>query len=189
MTENNFITAGKAAMDYLLTRREVDSDKIGIAGFSMGTFWIIQIAAHDHRYKAAAGAFVCHESGMHTIFNLAIPIFRDRYMWMAGYDDEDKFDDFARKLSLEGLGARIKSPYLIVAGEDGELSPIRYSYKLYDEINAQKAIVVYKGEGHGVSDSVDVSTYIADWMKDRFDGKPLQSLRIYMERRTGQEVK
>jgi hypothetical protein len=30
---------------------------------------------------------------------------------------------------------------------------------------------------------------IADWLKDRLDGKPFKSGRIYMDGTTGQEVK
>ena len=188
-TEDNFITAGEEAMNYLRARADIDPERIGIFGNSMGTFWITQIVAHDHRYRAAAGTHVCHESGMHTIFNLAIPVFKDRFMWMAGYDDEGEFDRFAEKLTLEGLGAKITCPYLSAAGEDDDLSPIEWTYKLHDEIKAPNTLLVYKGEGHGLADAMDVSATIADWMNDRFDGKPLESRRIYMERRTGQEVK
>jgi len=187
-TATNFIDAGKAAMDFLVARSDIDKDRIGITGISMGSFWLTQIVAFDHRYNAAAGFYVCHEPGQETLLNRAIPVFRDRYMWMAGYEDDATFDDFAKKLTLEGLGARITCPYLIVAGEDDDLSPIAHTHKLYDEIAAPKTLVVYKGEVHGVTDNLDVRAYIADWMKDRFDGKPLQSRRIYKDCRTGQEV-
>jgi dienelactone hydrolase len=122
-TEDNFISAGKSAMDLLLARSDIDPDRIGITGISMGSFWLTQIVAHDHRYKAAAGFYICHEPGQATLLNVAIPVFKDRYMWMAGYHDEDAFDEFAKKLTLEGLGAKITCPYLSVAGEDDDLSP------------------------------------------------------------------
>jgi dipeptidyl aminopeptidase/acylaminoacyl peptidase len=189
VTEDNFVPAGRAAMDYLVGRPEIDSERIAITGVSMGSFWSLQIAAHEPRYKAASGFYVCHEPGMNTIFNLACPIFKDRYMWMAGYDDEKKFDEFAKKLSLEGLGAKIKCPTLIVAGEDDELSPIENSYRVYEEIKAPKNIVVFKGEFHGVSDNWDVKTMLADWLKDRLDGKPFESGRIYMDGANWQEAK
>jgi dienelactone hydrolase len=188
-TESNFIAAGKAAMDFLVARPDIDKDRVGIAGISMGSFWLTQIVAFDDRYKAAAGFYVCHEPGQDTLLNRAIPVFRDRYMWMAGYENDAAFDAFAEKLTLEGLGPRIACPYLIVAGEDDDLSPIEHSYRLYDEIAGPKMIVVYKGELHGVTDNLDVRALIADWMKDRFDGKPLESRRIYKDCRTGQEVK
>ena len=110
-------------------------------------------------------------------------------MWMAGYEDDAAFEEFAKKLTLEGLGPRIQCPYLIVAGEDDDLSPIEHTLKLYDEIAGPKTLVIYKGEVHGVTDNLDVRAFIADWMKDRFDGKPLQSRLIYKDCRTGQEVR
>jgi dipeptidyl aminopeptidase/acylaminoacyl peptidase len=187
-TEDNFIAAGKSAMDVLLARRDIDHERIGITGISMGSFWLTQIVAHDHRYKAAAGFYICHEPGNHTLLNNAIPMFKDRYMWMAGYHDEDAFDAFARKLTLEGLGAKIACPYLSVAGEDDDLSPIEHTYRLHDTIRSPNTLVVYRGELHGVTDNMDVRAFIADWMRDRLDGKPLTTRRIYRDCRTGQEV-
>jgi pimeloyl-ACP methyl ester carboxylesterase len=108
---------------------------------------------------------------------------------MAGYHDEDAFDEFAKKLTLEGLGAKITCPYLSVAGEDDDLSPVEHTYKLHDEIKSPNTLVVYRGELHGVTDNMDVRAFIADWMKDRFAGKPLTSRRIYKDCRTGQEIK
>lgn len=188
-TEDNFVSAGKSAMDLLLARNDIDPDRIGITGISMGSFWLTQIVAHDHRYKAAAGFYICHEPGQATLLNVAIPVFKDRYMWMAGYNDEDAFDEFAKKLTLEGLGAKITCPYLSVAGGDDDLSPIEHTYKLHDEIKSPNTLVVYRGELHGVTDNMDVRAFIADWMKDRFAGKPLTSRRIYKDCRTGQEIK
>ena len=188
-TEDNFVSAGKSAMELLLARNDIDPDRIGITGISMGSFWLTQIVAHDHRYKAAAGFYICHEPGQATLLNVAIPVFKDRYMWMAGYHDEDAFDEFAKKLTLEGLGAKITCPYLSVAGEDDDLSPIEHTYKLHDEIKSPNTLVVYRGELQGVTDNMDVRAFIADWMKDRFAGKPLTSRRIYKDCRTGQEIK
>jgi len=188
VSADNFVDAGRAAMDYLLTLTEIDSQKIGITGISMGSYWVMQIAAADTRYKAACGFYVCHESGMHTIFDVAIPMFKDRYMWMSGYTNEEEFDAFAKTLTLQGLGEKIKCPILMIAGEDDDLSPIDHSYKLYDEITAPKTLVVYKNELHGVSDNLDVRALMADWMTDRFADKPLVSRCIHRDCRTGKEV-
>jgi pimeloyl-ACP methyl ester carboxylesterase len=144
--------------------------------------------AHDHRYKAAAGYYICHENGMDTIFNRAIPMFKDRYMWMSGYTDEAKFDRFAKKLTLAGLGARIRCAYLSVAGEDDDLSPIQCTYDLHDAIKAPNTLVVYRGERHGITDNADVRADIADWMRDRLNGKLLKKKRIFKSCRTGLEV-
>jgi len=180
-TADNFGPAGKAAIDFLNKRPEIDTDKIGLSGISMGSFWSTQMAAYDNRFKAVAVLLSCHEPGMNSIFNKAAPTFKDRYMWMAGYDDEDEFDRFAQTLTLKGIGKKIKCPFLIIAGEDDELSPIQCSYNLYDEITAPKKIMVYQGELHAIRSMLDVQTIAADWLKDRLDGKPMKSERVYID--------
>ena len=47
---------------------------------------------------------------------------------------------------------------------------------------------IYRGEVHGVTDNLDVRALIADWMRDRFDGKPLESRIVLMDCRTGMEI-
>jgi dienelactone hydrolase len=180
-TSNNFIKAGQAAFDFLQKQPEIDADQIAVVGISMGSFWALQIASYEHRLKAAVGYFVCHESGMNTIFNVACPVFKDKFMWMSGYEDEDEFDKFAQTLTLTGVVSKIQCPVLILAGEDDELSPIKNSYRVYDEITSPKSIMVYQGEHHGVSRLNDVRTKIADWLLDRFAGEPLKSESIYVD--------
>jgi pimeloyl-ACP methyl ester carboxylesterase len=100
---------------------------------------------------------------------------------MAGYENEDEFDKFAQTLSLKGLGSKIKCPFMIIAGEDEELSPIKNSYDLYDEIAGPKKIIVFEGQGHDFINFFDVKALVADWLRDRLDGKPMQSERIYID--------
>jgi len=154
-TADNFAQAGRAAMDFLIKRPEIDADRIAITGESFGSFWATQIVANDDR--------------------------------LAGYEDEGEFDKFAQTLTLKGLGARIKCPFLIIAGEDDHLSPIENSYNLYDEIVAPKKIMVYEGKGHGFS-LLDVEALIADWLSDRLEGKPMQSETVYVDM-MGRETK
>jgi dipeptidyl aminopeptidase/acylaminoacyl peptidase len=173
-TADNFPRAGKAAVDFLVSHPEIDPDKIAAWGISMGSFWVPQIAAYEGRLKAVAVGCVCHEPGMKTIFNEACPSFKARYMWMAGYEDEEKFDSFAQKLSLRGVAGKIKCPVFIAAGEDDELSPIQHTYDLYDEIQGPKKLLVFEGQRHGLLIPL-VRAKIADWMRDRLDGKPMRS--------------
>lgn len=180
-TADNYARAGRAVMDFLMSSPGIDPTRIGLSGHSMSSFWGAQIAAGDTRFKAVAVQAVCHEPGMNTIFNVASPTFKARYMWMAGYEDEDKFDEFAQTLTLAGVGSRIRSPFLIIGGEEDELSPIEHSYALYEEITAPKQIVVYRGERHSLTGALGWQSWVADWIRDRLDGKPMQSGRVYVD--------
>src|SRR5919202_5856050 len=48
---DNYADAGRAAIDYLLTRPEVEPERIGLMGMSMGTYWAPLIASRDQRVK------------------------------------------------------------------------------------------------------------------------------------------
>jgi pimeloyl-ACP methyl ester carboxylesterase len=100
---------------------------------------------------------------------------------MAGYDDEDEFDKFSEDINLDGVGERLQVPYLVVAGEDDELSPIEYTYGLLGRIKAPKELLLYQGERHALhTDSATALGpswlgYMLDWLRDRVDGKPMES--------------
>ena len=150
-------------------------------------FWGTQVASIDDRIKGCAVQAVCHEPGMNTIFNVASPTFKLRFMYMAGYEDEDEFDRFAETMTLEGVGEKVTCPYLVLAGEDDHLSPIEYTYQLMDTVRAPKQLVLYEGADHGLggSSSADLgpnpATLAADWLKDRLDGKPMESQHILID--------
>ncbi len=55
----NYNEAGKAVIDYLITRPEVDSEKIGVYGISMGSYWGSHLAAFDSRVKATVATMGC----------------------------------------------------------------------------------------------------------------------------------
>jgi dipeptidyl aminopeptidase/acylaminoacyl peptidase len=108
-------------------------------------------------------------------------------MYMAGYEDEDEFDRFMTTLSLRGTGEQVKCPYLVVAGEDDELSPIEYTYELLEAIKTPKELLLYQGETHGLNTTTSSAlgphwhTYMAEWIKDRLDGRPMESKNILVD--------
>ena len=185
-TASNYEQAGKGACDYLSKRPEIDANRLAIMGSSMGSYWGPRVAAAEPRFKACAVSGVCVEPGQYTIFNTASPTFKLNYMYMAGYDDEEAFDEFAKTLTLKEVASKITCPYLIVAGEDDELCPIQFVYELMEEIRAPKVLVVYEGEKHSIRNQ-RARTIIVDWLKDRLDGKPFKSEKIYVEM-SGKEV-
>src|SRR5487761_32965 len=187
VTGTNFVEAGRAALEWMRSQPELDPNRIALTGVSFGSFWCTQIAAADKRIKGCAVYAVCHEPGCNTIFNMASPTFKLRFMYMAGCDDEDKFDRFAQTLSLKEMGEKISCPYLAIAGEDDQLSPIQYTYDLLNSIKSPKELIVYEGADHGIYGSMSsslgphIQTYIAEWLRDRLDGKPLESRHVFVD--------
>ncbi len=187
ITEINFKDAGRAALAWMRAQPELDPDRIALFAVSFGSFVGTQVASIDQRLKGCAVAYVCHEPGFYTLFNMASPSFKLRFMYMAGYDDEDEFDKFAEKLTLKGVGEQINCPYLVIAGEEDELSPIEYTYELLNTIKSPKQLVLYQGERHALHSTSSSAlgpnwgVYTAEWIKDRLEDKPAESRNILVD--------
>ena len=148
---------------------------------TFGTFFGTLATAHEPRISACAVISVCHEPGCHTIFQEASPTFKKRFMYMSGITDEDEFDKMRQGMTWEGHADKIKVPYLCVAGEFDELSPIEHSVRLVNAVKGPKRMVVYQESRHSVGNvpAANLGPFppilVADWLADRLAGKPFAS--------------
>ena len=181
-----WVETGPAVVDWLGARPQIDAGRIGVTGTSFGSFFGTVLTAHEPRVRACAVMSVCHEPGCHTIFQEASPTFKKRFMYMSGIVDEDEFDKFRATITWEGHADKIRVPYLCVAGEAEELSPLEYSERLVAALNGPKQMVVYQESRHSVGNvpSANLGPFppvlVADWMVDRLAGKPFASERWYV---------
>jgi dienelactone hydrolase len=152
-----FIHDGMRAIDYLVSRPEVDADRIGATGCSGGGTQTTYIAALDARVKVAAVA--CYMNSFQTLFagsigdsEQSVPGFLS-----SGLDQTDYVALFAPK------------PWLITSTEDDFFTPAgarqvvdeaQRWYRLYDA-EQQIKWVVGPG-GHGTPLVVREAIY--DWM-------------------------
>ena len=187
-TESNFGDAAEAVWDWAGTRSEFDMDKVVVRATSFGSYFgTVASAALGDRIKGFAAQGVCQEPGCDTIFNQASPTFKMRFMLMSNYTDEDAFDEFCKKIDLRPVAPKIKAPYMIVAGENDQLSPVDHTEHLFTLLNVPKRLVIYEGANHGVGDAPSVgngedkTTMIADWLLDRINGKPAKTERVWID--------
>jgi dienelactone hydrolase len=191
---DRWAAAGRPIVDWLSARPEIDADRIGLVGASFGSFFGTILTAHEPRIKACAVMSVCHEPGGETIFQQASPTFKKRFMYMSGITDEAEFDRFRKTITWEGHAERITAPYLCVAGECEELSPLEHSERLLAALRGPKQFVVYQESRHSVGNVASTNlgpfppSMIADWLLDRLAGKPMASERWFV-RSTGQVEK
>jgi dienelactone hydrolase len=185
-TASNYADAGKLACDYLARRPEIDAERIGIMGSSMGSYWAPRVVAEDKRFKACAVSGVCMEPGQYAIFNMSSPTFKMNYMYMSGYDDEAAFDEFAKTLTLKGVTSRITCPYMVVAGEDDEHCDMKFVYELMSEIPGPKLLYVFEGERHSIRNP-RARSLVVNWLIDRLLDKPFKSEKILVET-SGKEI-
>lgn len=183
----NWKDAGPALVDYLSSRPDVDRERIAVSGASFGSLFSTILTAHEPRIRACAVIATCLEPGCRTIFEEASPTFKKRFMWMANYRDEAAFDDFCKTLTWEGHAPLIKVPYLVLAGEADELSPLRYVKQMIGAMTNPRTLVVYADSRHSVGGvpSANLGPYpptlVADWVIARLNGRPLDSAEYYID--------
>ena len=111
---------------------------------------------------------------------------------MAGIEDEEEFDRFAEKLDLRQLVSGMTVPWLVIAGEADELSPIEHTYRLAQLSPGPTPLLIYEGERHSLqaldtafggsaaSQGPNWYTTAADWLLDRSAGKPVEEFFHYV---------
>jgi dienelactone hydrolase len=182
----NWIAVGKAIVDWLIARPEIDAARIGCSGTSFGTFFGTILTANEPRVKAFAAMSVCHEPGFHTIFQEASPTFKKRFMYMSGITDEAAFDQMRKGMTWHGHAEKIRVPYLCVTGECDELSPLEHSEALVKALSGPKQLVIYQESRHSVGNvpAANLGPFppilVADWLSDRLAGKPMASERWFV---------
>jgi pimeloyl-ACP methyl ester carboxylesterase len=106
---------------------------------------------------------------------------------MSGIVEEAKFDQFRKSITWEGYAENIKAPYLCLAGESDELSPLVYADEMFKAMQGPRNLVVYQDSRHSVGGvpaatlGPTPSVLLADFIADRFAGKPLASERWYVD--------
>lgn len=181
VTDEKYIKAGKAALDYLEKRPEIDADRLAVSGASFGSYWAPQLAAHDKRIKANAGIMGILYSMM-PIFELAPPSFKSTFMYMSGISDEAEFDKMAATMGLEGVGQKITCPTLITQGENDYLCPLEGADKFFNELAGPKEMWIFHDEFHPLGGVMQhLLPWLADWIMDAFDGKHAPDLSRRIE--------
>ncbi len=188
VTPDNFREAGRAAVGRIRRHSKLDPSRVAVSGVSFGSYFATLVGAAVPDVKGVAVAYVCHEPAGETIFQSASPTFKLRFMYMAGMDDEEAFDAFRTGFTLEGVGREVTAPYLCIAGEDDDLSPIEHTYALMGEIPGPKELLLYEGERHGLHTSSSSALgpsdreWMAEWLSDRLlTDRPAPSRLAYVD--------
>lgn len=150
----------KAVIDYLVARPDVDADRIGLHGSSMGGYSGPRCATAEKRIKAVAvwsGAYDL----VHDIFDYYPPI-QDRLRWLIGANDLPQARERIKEFTLEGRANRIECPLLVGYSHDDRVMDPRGALKLYEMAINSPDRSMLDGVGHGEK-RFDRRTYIADW--------------------------
>jgi dienelactone hydrolase len=135
----------KAMIDYLQTRTDVDTKKIGMQGISMGGYGVPRAASNEPRIAAAFMSSGSYDLGK-DLFDY-LPSIQERVRWIIGARDLADARKMLREYTLEGRADKIHCPMLIGYSKDDRIMDPAGALKLYQAaVNCKREMV--EGTGH-----------------------------------------
>jgi alpha-beta hydrolase superfamily lysophospholipase len=174
----NYQEAVTRVLDTFLGFPEVDKERVGCFGTSMGTYWSVLAAAQEPRIRALAGQMP-NVGTKNVIFNEAQPNFRRIYMHMSGIASDVEFDELIPQMdsALQRAASGLRVPYLLVGGDLDELTPLDHMHAWFDQLSCPRELWVYRDSYHPMGEVVaDAYPAIADWLLDALNGRIPQDL-------------
>lgn len=161
----DYEVAVEAALAALAERADVDIDRVGLAGVSLGGYYAPRAAAFAPQVRAVAAIGGPYDFG--ECWPGLPPITRETFIHHSGSGDEEQAGRRAAELSLSGIATRITQPLLVVFGKLDRLIPWQHAERLAGEA-PQGRLVMYP-EGNHVCNNIPYKwrPLVADWMAAR----------------------
>jgi fermentation-respiration switch protein FrsA (DUF1100 family) len=122
----------RAAREYLVSRGDVDLTRVAYFGESLGAAVAVRLAVDHPPAALILRSPFSSLAAIAAIHYPAVPVrwfLRDRYA------------------SIEHIGA-IRSPVLVIAGDDDRIVPLEDTRRLYEAIQSPKRLLVIEGADH-----------------------------------------
>ena len=168
-------------IDWIEKQPELDSNQVGIVGWSLGGYYAPRAAAFDDRLKLCVAWGANHnwaevqQGRRNREGENPVPHYWEHVFWVWGVDNIDDFMEKTKGMHLNGVVERIKAPFLITHGANDRQINVKYAQQSYDAATAsskRELRIFDEPEGGTEHISIDhmpyVAGYIADWVAETF---------------------
>ena len=157
--------AVSAALDAVSACGELDLERIGAAGVSLGGLYAARSAAFEPRIRAVACVSGPYDMG--AGWESLPALTREALQHHSGAQNEAQARERAGRLNLAGVAERIEQPCLVVAGKRDRVISWEQTRRIAEE--APRAEWVLYAEGTHVCNNIPYRyrPLVADWLADR----------------------
>lgn len=161
----DYNVAVTAMLDAVSGREDIDQDRIGIVGVSMGGYYAPRAAAFEPRIKAAVAIGGPYNFG--ECWPQLPTITRESFVHHSGAKDEKAAEQIALKLNLADVLPKIQQPFLVVFGKLDRLIPWQQAEQVAAE--APNAELIMYEDGNHVCNNIPYKyrPLVGDWMKEQ----------------------
>jgi dipeptidyl aminopeptidase/acylaminoacyl peptidase len=154
-----------AMLDAVAGRSDLDLDRVGAAGVSMGGYYAPRAAAFEPRIRAVAA--ISGPYDMSANWENLPSLTRETLQHHTGSSSPEEARSRAAELSLDGVAERISQPALIITGKLDRLIPWQQTKRVADEIPGAEWVLY--DEGTHVCNNLPFRyrPLVGDWMADR----------------------
>lgn len=167
------------ALAYLRSRPDVDADRIGVYGVSMGGATAlltieeglgVRAVVTDCAFATLRGAI---DHGFRRIAGLPPSIFRTPTVWFASRFAGERRDEVLNAVQpLARMRRTASCPLLLIHGTEDDVVYVQDAYQLYVAAAEPKDLWIVPGAGHGQSHAIAGAAYVervAAFFADAFD--------------------
>jgi pimeloyl-ACP methyl ester carboxylesterase len=159
-----FEVALSPLLDLLAGRADLDHDRIGVVGVSLGGYYAPRAVAFEPRVKALVG--ISGPFCFGDMWDDLPPMTRQTFVVKSGATDDADGHRIASSLDLAGVCGRIEVPALYITGKLDRLIPWAQTERQAKETPRGEFVCFPEGN-HGVSNLPSrARPVIADWMGD-----------------------
>ena len=162
----NYETAVAAVVDYVMTRRDLDTARIGLWGVSLGGYYAPRAAAFEPRVKACIALSGPYDFG--DAWDGLPALTREAFRVRSHCATQDEAKRNAATLSLKGVASRITCPMFIVTGKLDRVVPWQDAERLAREVKGPCELLVIDDGSHVANNrGYRWRLQSADWMAER----------------------
>ncbi len=162
----DYEAAVSTALDTLTKRSDIDANRIGLAGVSLGGYYAPRAAAFEPRVKAAVGN--CGPWNFAECWSILPSLTRAAFQHHSGAKNEEEAKANANKLSLDGAAQKIKQPLLVIHGRLDRLIPWEQAVKIVDAVGKNAELAMFENGNHVCNNLPFVYRPLtADWLKEK----------------------
>ena len=159
----DYETPVKAVIDFIGTRADLDSNRVGMWGVSLGGYYAPRAAAFEKRVKACIGLSGPYDWS--EIWSQLPELTRETFRVRSHSSSVEAALRIGRTLSLKGVASNITCPLYLVAGKLDRIVPWQDAERVAREAKGPVELVVIDDGNHVANNRVyKYRTQSADWM-------------------------